>query len=1281
MSHLHTLEPLAPVVSPGARQFPRTRVDGKFLAVGDTRFLVKGVTYGTFAPDEHGVQFPAPARVASDFAAMAAAGANTVRVYTPPPVSLLDAAAEHGLRVMVGVPWAQHVAFLDDHSLAREARNSIVRHVRDLGSHPAAMLFAVGNEIPPGIVRWHGRRRVNLFLADLYAAAKDAAPESLITYVNFPPTEYLDLTDFDVYAFNVYLHRERDLRAYLARLHQLAGVKPLLLAEAGADSLREGEEEQARVTSMHLRAAYEEGLCGAVAFAWTDEWWRGGQDVTDWKFGLVDAARQPKAALAAVSRAFAEAPFGPDVRATWPKVSVVVCAYNAAETMAECLESLGRLDYPDYEVIVVNDGSKDQTGDIARRFGFARVIDIPNGGLSAARNVGLAHASGAIVAYTDSDVRVDRDWLSHLVQPFLHSDVVGSGGPNVVPADDPWVAQCVARAPGGPTHVLLDDRTAEHVPGCNMAFRREALEAIGGFNPIYLRAGDDVDVCWRLQARGWRIGFAPSALVWHRHRSAVKAYWRQQVGYGEGEVWLMHQHPDKFAGGHMIWRGHIYSPLPFVRALTRLRMNTGVWGLAAFPSVYHTGAEPWSFLPHSAPWHVGAVLSLLAGIMVFGATNRVSAGWLLLIMGFGAIGITAARCIGFARHTDLAAVLAANRPPRRGVRREWEYRAMIAWLHFVQPLARLRGLLRGWLEPPQTPAVESSIPSSTARPVPRPTMIWTALRLLGGASAEDRYWSEQWLGVDQVLHKVLEALGLAHITGRVLVADGWDQRRDVSVELGRWAWFDVSSVVEEHAGGRVLVRTRTQLRPTVLTVLMAVIAFVAILLAATSLLSPRWSVPSAAVIGAGVAALALGAYRTAAALAALRGVIRHALRRAGAEPMDQSRPTIRFSPDLALWRYAARSALASLFVVGFVLGSSLLMRDAVVTTVEHFEHLEVPVTIPVVAREYVLPRVGLAVGPDGDVYLADAKDDVVRRVAAPAGLVPVSLTNGEGTQPRSDTVAKVETPGGVAVAPNGDLYVADTESHRVFRVDRVRGTTVVVAGTGIGGFSGDDGPATKAMLNEPSGVALDGAGNLYIADTANHRIRRVTKRTGVITTVAGNGVGDPDVASVGDGELAVKALLSWPMDLAVASTGDIYVADTGHNRIRRIDGRSNRISTVAGDGTASGGGDGGPAVKAGLSTPTGIALVVRRKQVTLYIADSSNGRVRVVTPDGIITSLALPNALKIGSPSRVAYHPRGYLYVAGGGANDLAAVSLTPTAPARRPPAVPGTVQPPRRTM
>ena len=299
---------------------------------------------------------------------------------------------------------------------------------------------------------------------------------------------------------------------------------------------------------------------------------------------------------------------------------MVVCAFNAADTIDDCLSSLTRLTYPSVEVIVVNDGSRDATASIARRHAGVRVIDTPNGGLSAARNVGLAAATGEIVAYTDADARVDPDWLTYLVQPMLLSDVAGAGGPNVVPPDDPWVAQCVARAPGGPSHVMLDDRIAEHVPGCNMAFRRDALLSIDGFNPVYLRAGDDVDICWRLQAKGLRIGFAPAALVWHHHRPSVKAYWHQQVGYGEGEAWLDAHHPEKFLGGRMLWHGRIYSPLPFLRSAVGKRVNTGVWGTAAFPSIYSTRMPRWQFLPHSPLWM--AASSVAAGRRHCGLADR-----------------------------------------------------------------------------------------------------------------------------------------------------------------------------------------------------------------------------------------------------------------------------------------------------------------------------------------------------------------------------------------------------------------------------------------------------------------------------------------------------------------------------------------------------------------------------------------------------------------------------------------------------------------------------------
>ncbi len=876
----------------------RIAADGKFLRVGDERVLVKGVTYGTFAPDGDGYQFPARARIAEDFRLMAGFGINAVRTYTPPRRDLLDEAARHGLRVMVGLPWSQHVAFLDDGRLTRSIRRGIAGHVAELAGHPAVLAFAIGNEIPPGVVRWHGRARIERFLRDLYADAKAAAPDSLLTYVNFPPTEFLDLSFFDICAFNVYLHREPELRAYLRRLQHIAGHKPLLLAEAGADSIRNGETGQADITATHVRAAFEEGACGVFAFAWTDEWWRGGYPVDDWAFGLVDRARNPKPAAFAVSAAFDDAPFPPEARRAWPRVSVIVCAYNAADTIDECLTSLEGLRYPDFEMLLVNDGSNDRTGDIARTHPRVRVVDIPNGGLSAARNVGLAEATGDIVAYTDADVRVDRDWLTFLVQPFLTSDVVGSGGPNVVPPDDPPMAQAVARAPGGPAHVLLDDRIAEHVPGCNMAFRRHALLAIEGFNAIYLRAGDDVDVCWRLQARGWKIGFAPAALVWHHHRSSVKAYWRQQVGYGEGETWLMAHHPEKFLDGQMLWHGRIYSPLPFVRSLWATKVNAGVWGTAAFPSVYRTDVHPFAFLPHSIHWQVVSFALTVAGLAVarIGGNRWVDA----LLLGTGLVGVT----VTLAKN-----VLYAMRSPMDAIEgRRFRLRGVVAYLHFLQPLARAWGRVRGMLSPPDV-ALPLATPQTSRGPRPSPGEAWRALLLLSGAVTEDRFWSQTWTTAERVLTLVTDWLRRSRAVRAIEIDEGWAEDRDVSIPVGRWAWLDARALVEDHGSGKSLLRVSTHLRPTILGVTAAVVIGVALSTAAAAGVSQLWPLGGAIAAASTVAAIGLAAWSTAQATALLRRGIRQVALDQGLTEMPPGPAHLPLMAPSLLRRYGMRSAV------------------------------------------------------------------------------------------------------------------------------------------------------------------------------------------------------------------------------------------------------------------------------------------------------------------------------------------------------------------------------------
>ena len=189
-------------------------------------------------------------------------------------------------------------------------------------------------------MRWHGRSRVARHLERLYHAAKEEDPGALVTYVNFPTTEYLHLPFLDFVCFNVYLEDQGRLSAYLTRLQNLAGDLPVVMAEIGLDSRRNGEEGQAEVLDWQVRTAFAAGCAGAFVFAWTDEWHRGGQDIEDWAFGLTTRERRPKPALAAVGEAFAEVPFAAGV--SGPSTSVVVCTYNDAPTLRDCLRGPGR---------------------------------------------------------------------------------------------------------------------------------------------------------------------------------------------------------------------------------------------------------------------------------------------------------------------------------------------------------------------------------------------------------------------------------------------------------------------------------------------------------------------------------------------------------------------------------------------------------------------------------------------------------------------------------------------------------------------------------------------------------------------------------------------------------------------------------------------------------------------------------------------------------------------------------------------------------------------------
>jgi glycosyltransferase involved in cell wall biosynthesis len=829
---------------------------GKFFFAGPEKVFIKGVTYGPFAPGPSGQGVPEPAAVERDLTLMAELGANTVRVFTVPPRWLLDRAAARGLRVLVGIPWAQHVCFLDSAELARSIRGTVRASVEACLDHPAVAAYLIGNEIPPDIVRWYGPRRVAGFLRELFDVVKSLEPDSLVGYANFPSTEYLE-TDFtDFLAFNVYLHREADYRRYLYRLHTLAGDRPLLITELGMDSLREGRDGQAAALSWQVRTALEMGAAGTCVFSFTDEWVAGGHEMSGWAFGLVDRERRPKPAFPAVQRWYASAEL--PALSEYPKVSVVVCAYNAESTMEACLTSLQRLRYPAYEVVVVDDGSTDATGRIADACEGIHVIHQENRGLSAARNVGLAASTGEIVAYTDSDCVVDPDWLHYLVATFLSKGWRAVGGPNLPPPEDSLVASCVAASPGGPLHVLLDDEEAEHVPGCNMAFRREVLEEIGGFDPVYRAAGDDVDVCWRLQERGHRIGFSPAAMVWHFRRNTVRAYVGQQRGYGKAEALLYVRHPHRFnALGYSRWRGRIYGGISGLLSLRRPVVYGGVFGRGLFQTLYQPPSSLLSHLPLTLEWNA-AGLALLLWALAQG-------GWAML--GTVPLLVTWGLCLGAA----LRARVHARADSLHG-------RLLIALLIYLGPLLRCLERYRWWAR--GLSAGDRAPGTHRASPLP---VSW-ADRAFSVA-----FWTESGLEKEVVLHGLRDALAARE--SLVQLDQGWSGW-DLQVHGGLWSRAQVTVCAEDHGGTRRVLRARCALRSSLATRLV-VLAGLAAAMAGIELAVP-------ALVAGGLAAAAVAA--AACVREALRlGRMLHATLHAVAR-----RARLRYAPPVRPQEVAAR---------------------------------------------------------------------------------------------------------------------------------------------------------------------------------------------------------------------------------------------------------------------------------------------------------------------------------------------------------------------------------------
>ena len=312
---------------------------------------------------------------------------------------------------------------------------------------------------------------------------------------------------------------------------------------------------------------------------------------------------------------------------------------------------------------------------------------------------------------------------------------------------------------------------------------------------------------------------------------------------------------------------------------------------------------------------------------------------------------------------------------------------------------------------------------------------------------------------------------------------------------------------------------------------------------------------------------------------------------------------------------------------------------------------------------------GIDLDAFGNIYITEFSNHCIRKVTASTGIITTVAGNGTAGYSGDNsaaTAAELNYPYDVAVNASGNVYIVDCYNNRIRRVDVTTGIITTIAGNGTAGYSGDNGAATAAQLNYPTGVTLDVAGNIYIADNGNQRIRKINATTGIITTIAGNGT----AGYSGDNGAATAAGLLSPKDAVFDVSGNIYIADNGNNRIRKVNASTGIITTIAGNGTAGYSGDNGIATAAQLHLPQSVAFDALGN---LYIADQSNNVVRKINTTGIISTVVgyyglgnysgdegTATAAQLNSPWGLALDVKGNIYIADENNNRLRMVCNAP---------------------
>ena len=608
---------------------------------------------------------------------------------------ILDLASQVGLHSIIEI----HVSAdeVTDRRKMAAATSRIAHTVNILSGRPGLLGFLIDCPISQDALRAHGLERVRRSLGDLIDAMKSRNPSALVAIRHRPETRALALLEEDFIYGDIPPLAPVELRDFIVSLHNLAESRPVVIEFNQASP---GQDEAVAI-------AFGTGAAGVVAPAIPSP------VSADWMSARVLKASElmPFVSLNGTC---------PPALSKTPMVSVVICAYNAERTMLPCLESLRKLDYPNFEVVIVDDGSRDRTAEISMDFPEFRLIRQPNKGLSVARNVGLHAARGDIIAYTDSDCVVDPHWLTLMVRTLTEKNFDGCGGPNYAPHEDGWVEACCAASPGAPCHVLTADDVAEHLAGCNMIFTKSALLKVGGFDPQFTSAGDDVDMCWRILDSGMRLGFCPAAFVWHFRRNTVKAYYGQQRGYGRAEAMLYARYPERFnILGQIKWRGMIPGLLRTVPGGSQKNI---FWGASRpeVTTVFDPALSLMRFLPQTIEWTVGwaivAMLSIALHITVIPALAMIALGpmWALYYAWHAPI----EKC-----HLSFAA------------------RMLVAYLAYTGPIVRTVTRYKTLAKAQKNFRAETAVRQ-------RPTIEWLK------RTVKLAYWNETWTPRDVLLDRL-----------------------------------------------------------------------------------------------------------------------------------------------------------------------------------------------------------------------------------------------------------------------------------------------------------------------------------------------------------------------------------------------------------------------------------------------------------------------------------------------------------------------------------------------